>query len=394
MKKPFVLCLCLAACFLALRPEAGRVVIQQVDTSLYPEMKVFLSVLDGSGQPLLGLKAGNFQVVENGVEISGLRAGTVFKNMEWLAISLVLDRSGSMAGEFLSQAKTAASDFVANLGLGDRVALVTFDSVINLAQDFVQEKASVRELIASLTAGSNTALYDAVLFALEAVKKQASPRKAVITLTDGKDTHSQATIDDCLRVAKEAGIPIFVIGLGQSLNEDILRAIAESSGGGYFPAPQARDLLEIYRRISSQLENQYVLMYRSSALNAKGVGTLLVNLILGDETAHDRRYFSLVRDVPTAGAEETLASPGAGVPVQQAPLPLASKTPTAPGLPAFVLGGGFLGLVIAGLLLLALGGSIRAAGRGLKAAIIILAAALFALAGLLIHFALYGGIKP
>jgi len=391
MKKPVTLCLFLAACSLLLRPEAARVVIQQVDTSLYPEMKVFLSVLDNGGQPLLGMKAEDFQVIENGAEVAGIRSGTVFKNMEWLALSLVLDRSGSMAGEFLSQAKSAASDFVANLGLGDRVALVTFDSEFSLARDFAQGKADLIELIGVVQAGSNTALYDAVLFALDGVKKQASPRKAVIALTDGADTRSRATIDDCLRGAKETGIPVYLIGLGRNLNEDVLRRIAAASGGGYFPAPRASDLLEIYRRISSQLENQYVLMYRSSALNAKGVGTLVVNLKTGAGTAHDRRYFSLVREVPTAGAMSTSA-PAAAAPARRPALPSPAKA-AGGGLLGYALGGALLGLVLAALLILALR-RLREAGTGLKAVITILVMALFSLAAALAFLASHGGMKP
>ena len=179
---------------LLLCSDPNRVVIQQVDTSLYPEMKVFLSVLDGEGKPVLGLKKENFQILENNAPVDDFKVGGVFKNMEWLALSLVMDRSGSMAGESMAQAKKAAQEFIGNLGLGDRVALVTFNNSINLASDFIQEKEGFKEIISAISAEKNTALYDAILFALDGIKKQASPRKAMVVLTDGKDTASQAGI--------------------------------------------------------------------------------------------------------------------------------------------------------------------------------------------------------
>jgi len=389
MKKSIVFSLCWIIFSLFLRSDAGRVVIQQVDTSLYPEMKIFLSVLDSEGKLVLGLKKENFQILENDAPVKNFKVGGVFKNMEWLALTLVMDRSGSMAGEYLSQAKTAAMDFIDNLGLGDRVALVTFHSDIQLASDFVQDKETLRPIIASITAVKNTALYDAILFALAGIKDQPSARKTVIALTDGRDTHSRATIGECLEKVKEAGIPVFMIGLGGKLNEEILQNIATESGGSYFPAPQPQDLLEIYRRISRQLENQYVLLYRSRALDAKGVGTLRVNLERNGETAHDRRYFALVRDVPSEvnGGGDALAPVAA---VQARVTAAAVKTiPTR--LLFFGLAGALLGFVIS-LLLVFLIKKIRAAGRGSKSLIMFLLTVLFAMAGVLVFMALHGGI--
>lgn len=390
MKKILVISLAIMFFSLFLLPENSQLIIQQVDTSLYPEMKVFLSVLDGEGKPVLGLKAENFQILENNVKVENFKAAGVFKNMEWLALSLVMDRSGSMAGESMEQAKKAAQEFIGNLGLGDRAALVTFNQGIELASDFIQEKEKVKEIISGITAKNDTALYDAILFAIEGIKKQASPRKALVVLTDGKDTASKAGIGECLAAAKEAGIPVFLIGLGSNLNEEILKNIAAASGGNYFPAPQARDLLEIYRQISIQLENQYVLLYRSLALDAKGVGTLLVNLSSGDEVVYDRRYFSLVRDLPVKPG--AMAVPQIPTAAAASPKKIPSSAANAFQAVVFGLGGGVIGLILA-ILLVTMLKQTFAGKRALKTVIVLLLIIMFALGGILFYFIKFGGIK-
>jgi VWFA-related protein len=369
---------------------ANRLIIQQVDTSFYPEMKIFLSVLDTEGKPVLGLKTDDFQILENSTKVENFRAAGVFKNMEWLALSLVVDRSGSMAGESMTEAKKAAQDFLGNLGLGDRVALVTFNQKLELASDFIQEKDRVKEIIAGIEPGNDTALYDAIMFAIDGIKKQASPRKAVVVLTDGKDTASKAGIGECLAAAKASGIPVFMIGLGGKLNEEVLKNISMESGGSYFPAPQASDLLEIYRQISAQLENQYVLLYRSLALDAKGVGTLLVNLSRDGEIIHDRRYFSLVRDLPVKPGD--MARPQASVAAVMNKKTATASEPSLFHAALFGLAGGIIGLLLA-ILLIALLKQVIAEKKALKTMIVLLLIILLALCGILVYFIKLGGSK-
>lgn len=281
---------------LLLFSQPVRLTIQQIDTSLYPRIKVFLSVLDPNNEPMLGLKNGNFEIRENGNLIENFQISTVFKNSEWISIVLALDKSGSMKGEPIEQAKKSAKNFLKLLGLGDRVSLLTFDTDINLESDFVQDKEGLNEKIEKILAGRDTALYDAVVFSIEKSKNFNAPRKAIVILTDGKDTRSKNNLSKTLKAIKEAEIPIFTIGLGDKVNKNVLEEIASISGGSYFQAYSPEELINIYKKIAHLLENQYVLIFESPSEGRRNVGLIKVALKYNGITLEEKRYYSILQE--------------------------------------------------------------------------------------------------
>jgi Mg-chelatase subunit ChlD len=70
--------------------------------------------------------------------------------------------------------------------------------------------------------------------------------KVTILLTDGEGYYDHHLTQQ----AKDAGITIYTIGLGYSVDERLLRSIAEQTGGAYYPVSSAQDLPEVFRRIA------------------------------------------------------------------------------------------------------------------------------------------------
>jgi len=128
--------------------------------------------------------------------------------------------------------------------------------------------------IQGLEAGSATALFDASLRALELLRP-VQGRKAAVILTDGVDSGAGRTIDDVLKQAAKDSTSIFTIGLGTpgvsltqnsgmpDIDEQVLRQMADATGGTYAPAVSGDALTGLYSRISQQLGSEYLLSYQS-----------------------------------------------------------------------------------------------------------------------------------
>ncbi|HEY3546014.1 MAG TPA: VWA domain-containing protein [Propionicimonas sp.] len=148
-------------------------------------------------------------------------------------LSLVIDTSGSMAGQKLENAKAAATMFVDHLRPGDRMAIVAFDNEPRVIAPMgtTADAASMRAAIAGLHSGGGTMLGTAMRSARDLMANRLTGSAArVIVLTDG------ATSDDnrCQQEAREAansGLPISCYGLGTDWNAELLTYIAETTKG-------------------------------------------------------------------------------------------------------------------------------------------------------------------
>jgi len=216
-----------------------------------------------------------------------------------IAIVLIIDKSGSMKGEPLNKAQEAAVDFVQRLGQYDQAAVISFDNRVTIESDFSSSKNDLVSVIRGIQAGSDTALNDAVTKGLEHLEGNDSIRKALIVLTDGKENRSTTTTEALLRRAMDSGVPIYTVGLGSNVSEDVLGKLADSTGGRYSTAPTAEELLTIFRRIAEELKRQYILNYKSPGG--------------ADKKWHKVRITLHLKTWGCEGGKQYLASTGTGI---------------------------------------------------------------------------------
>lgn len=166
-----------------------------------------------------------------------------------LNLALVLDRSGSMAGEKIRLTRQAASRAVESLLEGDVISIVLFDQNVNVlvSQAQAREKAQALTLLSRVEVGGQTALFEGwsrggqeVLTTLD---KQRMNR--VVLLTDGEANVGETGIDPiCTAVSRFAGqgVQTTTLGFGGGYNEDLLRAMAASGDGNHFYVESAEQL--------------------------------------------------------------------------------------------------------------------------------------------------------
>jgi len=192
---------------------------------------------------------------------------------------LLVDLSGSMqqqdftnaAGgtvDRLTAVKEVVGDFLERRE-GDRVGLVVFGDAPFLQAPFSADLSLARQLLEETAigmAGPRTAFGDAIGLGVTLFGQSEIPAKTIIALTDGNDTKSQVPPVEAARIARERGIRIHTVAIGdpttvgeQKLDEAALREVAETAGGSYFYAGDRRQLEGIYAELD-RIETRQVEM--------------------------------------------------------------------------------------------------------------------------------------
>lgn len=157
--------------------------------------------------------------------------------------------------ERLDAVKQVVGDFLIQRE-GDRVGLVVFGNSPFLQAPFSTDLDLSEQLLDETAvgmAGPKTAFGDAIGFGINLFDGSDVPAKTIIALTDGNDTASQVPPVEAARVAKDRGIRIHTVAIGDpesvgedKLDQETLRQVATSTGGAYFYAGDRAQLDGIY----------------------------------------------------------------------------------------------------------------------------------------------------
>ena len=153
-----------------------------------------------------------------------------------LKLGLVLDRSGSMEGEKLDVAKEAAAWLVERLQPTDEVALVAYDSHVQLLTPLAPvEPVQLTRAIGSLQAGSMTNLSGGWLRGLDELERaDGNGTRKILLLTDGLANEGITDAGQLVSLATGArgrGVGTTTIGFGDGFDEDLLTQMADAGGG-------------------------------------------------------------------------------------------------------------------------------------------------------------------
>jgi Ca-activated chloride channel homolog len=186
-----------------------------------------------------------------------------------VAITFVLDTSGSMKGEPFREAQAGAKTFLESLPAEDSARVLLFSSELRWVDPAYgplgERRPSLTKSIDESFAGGGTALYDAVLKSLEpAAGAPEGAIRAVVVLTDGEDTDSRTRLDSILAELRrhsgsgeeegsKGGVSpprLFTIAYGKSADADVMKKMAEAGGGAFF-AGTPKNIRSVYAELAS-----------------------------------------------------------------------------------------------------------------------------------------------
>jgi len=155
----------------------------------------------------------------------------------------------------LSAVKAVVDEFIARRA-HDRIGLIVFGTGAFPQAPPTTDHAAVRSLLAASRigmAGPQTAIGDAIGMAIKLCEKSTAPEKVLVLLTDGSDTASRVPATDAAALAKQRGIVIHTVGIGDpaaagedKVDLDLLQRIADTTGGRFFRAEDRAGLEDIY----------------------------------------------------------------------------------------------------------------------------------------------------
>lgn len=180
-----------------------------------------------------------------------------------LNISIVIDRSGSMAGEKMNFAKKAASDIVDKLTPEDFVSVVIYDEYIDVVQKAtpVLYKDSIKNKIAKIKPRNSTNLWGGSDSGYQQVKTNYRKNyvNRVLLISDGNITAGikiPSRIIEKVREYKDIdGITISTFGVGLDYNETLMTDMAESGAGNYYFIDKADKMAPMFDKELNGLMN-------------------------------------------------------------------------------------------------------------------------------------------
>lgn len=167
----------------------------------------------------------------------------------------------------IAATKEIVGNFVRNRE-GDRVGLIVFADHAYVTVPLTLDTRSVGKMLDNMIvgmAGDNTALGDAIGIGVQVLRKRPVASRVFILLTDGQDTASHISPMLAARMAKEAQIKIYTIGVGGQIDANLLAEIANETGGKFATVNNINDLEYVYTeidRLEKSLAKQKVILIK------------------------------------------------------------------------------------------------------------------------------------
>lgn len=173
-----------------------------------------------------------------------------------LAVSLVIDRSGSMSGGKLEEAKRCAIDLLGRLQDSDQVSVIIYDDRVEVLLETMSARIAKTLLpirLQTLEPRGMTDLHGGWLTGAQSlaplVSRERSVMSRVILLSDGQANEGITSVEAiCMHVRElaSAGVTTSTVGIGFDFNEELMTAIATAGQGNSWYGQRAEDLAESF----------------------------------------------------------------------------------------------------------------------------------------------------
>jgi VWFA-related protein len=227
-----------------------------------------VTVLDRRGGFVSGLAAQNFRVLEDGVpqKIEFFSSEDVP-----VTVGLVIDGSGSMRAK-RPHVISAALAFAMASNPQDEIFVIHFNDELVFSlqpgQEFTSDVRQLQDALVRIECHGRTALYDAVVAALEHLGKGKHDKKALLIVSDGEDNASGDEFPAVLEVARQSNATIYAIAVydpdSERHNTKVLKKLTKATGGEFFFPKTVPEIGAVCRGIAKDIRNQYTIAYSST----------------------------------------------------------------------------------------------------------------------------------
>ncbi len=239
-------------------------------------------------------------------------------------VAIVIDKSGSMQGEKIEQARQAAMQAIDRLKDSDIVSVVTYDSAVEVIVPATKasDRERIKQQIGRIQADGNTALFAGVSKGAAEVRKFLDDKRVnrVILLSDGLANVGPATPSELAQLGEsliKEGISVSTLGLGLGYNEDLMSRLALASSGNHVFIEDAENLVQVFQNEFDDVLSVVAQKINIKVKLAEGVRPVkvlnypaditgqIVSIDLGQLYSKQERYFVLEVEVPYGKSGDT-----------------------------------------------------------------------------------------
>ena len=174
-------------------------------------INVTATVTDRTGRFASGLRKEDFIVYEDDkpMEVTHFSA-----ERTPVSLGIVIDTSGSMAGEKWLSARDAIERFLDALpDPQDEFFLYRFSGDPDLIHDWTAERSAMKRSLSRVNPSGGTAMYDAVAEAVPMAQGGQNRKKAIVLISDGNDTNSRLDVGDVRQMVRESEVLVYAVGI-------------------------------------------------------------------------------------------------------------------------------------------------------------------------------------
>lgn len=205
----------------------------------------------------------------------------------YIALVLVIDRSGSMSGQRIELAKDAAKASAEVLSSNDLIGVVAHDSqaipVVQLQR--AANRLRILSAISSITASGGTNIEPALRMAYNWLQPARAKVKHIIVLSDGYSPRSG--IFELVEEMRQRSITVSTVGVGGSVDVNLLKGIQQRGGGRFYHTSDPNNIPKIFIKETREVarpsiqEGAYVATQLKSADFLGGTGVTQVRYFRG-----------------------------------------------------------------------------------------------------------------
>src|SRR5437899_11170020 len=241
-------------------------------------VNILFTVADKKGKFVTNLRKDDFRVFEDekAQSITNFSSETDLP----LTITLLVDTSGSIRDKLRFEQEAATEFFYSTLQRNkDKALVISFDSGVDLLQDFTDDPEKLSDAVRKIRAGGGTSLYDAIYLAVNEKLTNQPGRRVLILISDGDDNSSRLSLTETLEASQKNEVTIYGISTNsaayfgskeQDRGDKTLKRFSEETGGRPFFPFKVQDLAVSFQDISQELRSQYTIAYRPSNNKADG----------------------------------------------------------------------------------------------------------------------------
>jgi VWFA-related protein len=238
--------------------------ILRIESGNFPEINVTLKVF--TKEPA-SFNSDNFKLFEEDTKVASFSVKAT-KLTQY--VMLALDRSSSIENQ-MPEVKKAAAVFINTMPKRVKAGIISFASDVQSEHECSDDKNSLYKAIQKIRPYGGTSLYDVIYQGCETLSRtgRRTDLKSMVVMTDGYDCNPRGTgpmsiktIKEAAEIAEKYGITLYMIGLGNEIDKNVMTTLAHKTGGAFLLARNTSQLRTIYLKLGERLQlEQYLAIF-------------------------------------------------------------------------------------------------------------------------------------